>query len=103
VFHGSHQMKKLRIGMFAWESLYSVKVEGIAPHVSELSEALVFFSINSFEVWILPKLHVNHLASCTDEMLQPIGDSIRFVVKRLSISSLARRINFVTLSVYVTA
>ena len=33
-------MIKLRIGMFSWESLYSVKVGGIAPHVSELSEAL---------------------------------------------------------------
>ncbi len=31
----------MRIGMFSWESLYSVKVGGIAPHVSELSEALV--------------------------------------------------------------
>jgi len=30
----------MRIGMFTWESLYSVKVGGIAPHVSELSEAL---------------------------------------------------------------
>ena len=30
----------MRIGMFSWESLYSVKVGGIAPHVSELSEAL---------------------------------------------------------------
>ncbi|WP_209683289.1 glycosyltransferase family 4 protein [Methanohalophilus levihalophilus] len=27
--------------MFSWESLYSVKVGGLAPHVSELSEALV--------------------------------------------------------------
>ena len=26
--------------MLSWESLYSVKVGGIAPHVSELSEAL---------------------------------------------------------------
>jgi glycosyltransferase involved in cell wall biosynthesis len=26
--------------MFSWESLYSIKVGGIAPHVSELSEAL---------------------------------------------------------------
>lgn len=33
-------MGKLRIGVFAWESLYSVKVGGIAPHVSELSETL---------------------------------------------------------------
>ncbi len=33
-------MAKLRIGVFAWESLYSVKVGGIAPHVSELSETL---------------------------------------------------------------
>ena len=30
----------MRIGMLSWESLYSVKVGGIAPHVSELSEAL---------------------------------------------------------------
>jgi glycosyltransferase involved in cell wall biosynthesis len=26
--------------MFSWESLYSIKVGGVAPHVSELSEAL---------------------------------------------------------------
>jgi hypothetical protein len=26
--------------MFAWESLYSIKVGGIAPHVSEISEAM---------------------------------------------------------------
>ena len=30
----------MRIGMFSWESLYSIRVGGIAPHVSELSEAL---------------------------------------------------------------
>jgi len=30
----------MRVGMFTWESLYSIKVGGIAPHVSELSEAL---------------------------------------------------------------
>jgi glycosyltransferase involved in cell wall biosynthesis len=30
----------MRIGMVSWESLYSVKVGGIAPHVSKLSEAL---------------------------------------------------------------
>ncbi|NPV62290.1 MAG: glycosyltransferase family 4 protein [Methanotrichaceae archaeon] len=30
----------MRIGMFSWESLYSVKVGGVAPHVSEISEAL---------------------------------------------------------------
>ncbi len=34
-------MKPLRIAMFAWESLYSVNVGGLAPHVSELAEALV--------------------------------------------------------------
>ncbi|MDG6243797.1 MAG: glycosyltransferase family 4 protein [Methanolobus sp.] len=32
--------EKLRIAMFAWESLHSVKVGGLAPHVTELSEAL---------------------------------------------------------------
>jgi glycosyltransferase involved in cell wall biosynthesis len=30
----------MRIGMFSWESLYSIRVGGVAPHVSELSEAL---------------------------------------------------------------
>ena len=30
----------MRIGMFSWESLYSIKVGGVAPHVSEISEAL---------------------------------------------------------------
>ncbi len=34
-------MKKIRIGMFSWESLYSIRVGGISPHVSEISEALV--------------------------------------------------------------
>jgi len=33
-------MKKIRIGMFSWESLYSIRTGGISPHVSELSEAL---------------------------------------------------------------
>jgi glycosyltransferase involved in cell wall biosynthesis len=32
--------KNLKIAMFAWESLHSVKVGGLAPHVSELSESL---------------------------------------------------------------
>lgn len=30
----------MRIGMLSWESLYSIRVGGVAPHVSELSEAL---------------------------------------------------------------
>jgi glycosyltransferase involved in cell wall biosynthesis len=34
-------METLRIGMLAWESLHAVKVGGLAPHVSELSESLV--------------------------------------------------------------
>jgi glycosyltransferase involved in cell wall biosynthesis len=33
-------VKEMRIGMLSWESLYSIKVGGVAPHVSELSEAL---------------------------------------------------------------
>jgi len=33
-------MNKIRIGMFSWESLHSIRVGGISPHVSELSEAL---------------------------------------------------------------
>jgi glycosyltransferase involved in cell wall biosynthesis len=35
-----HKGEWMRIGMLSWESLYSVKVGGVAPHVSELSEAL---------------------------------------------------------------
>lgn len=33
-------MESLRIGMFSWESLYSVKVGGISPHCTELAETL---------------------------------------------------------------
>ncbi len=33
-------METLRIGMFSWESLHSVVVGGISPHVTELAEAL---------------------------------------------------------------
>ncbi|APH39986.1 glycosyltransferase family 4 protein [Methanohalophilus halophilus] len=33
-------METLRIGMFAWESLHSIKVGGIAAHVTELAETL---------------------------------------------------------------
>ncbi|MCL7410861.1 MAG: glycosyltransferase family 4 protein [Methanosarcinaceae archaeon] len=33
-------MESLRIGMFSWESLHSVKVGGIAPHVTEIAETL---------------------------------------------------------------
>jgi len=33
-------MKYVRIGMFSWESLHSIRIGGISPHVSELSEAL---------------------------------------------------------------
>jgi glycosyltransferase involved in cell wall biosynthesis len=32
--------EKLRIGMFSWESLYSIKVGGVSPHVTYLSESL---------------------------------------------------------------
>jgi UDPglucose--hexose-1-phosphate uridylyltransferase len=41
--------------------------------------------MSPFEVWILPKQHVNHLANCTDEMLRLIGDAIRFVVQRYNV------------------
>lgn len=33
-------MESLRIGMFTWESLYSIKVGGISPHVTEIAESL---------------------------------------------------------------
>ncbi len=31
---------RLRIGMFSWESMHSIKVGGVSPHVSYLSESL---------------------------------------------------------------
>ena len=49
-------MKKLRIGMFAWESLYSIRVGGISPHVSELSEAL---AAKGQEVHLFTRNHEN--------------------------------------------
>jgi len=33
-------MKKIRIAVFSWESLYSIRVGGVSCHVSELSNAL---------------------------------------------------------------
>src|SRR5512136_2135679 len=32
--------RKMRIGIFSWESLYSIKVGGVAPCITELSESL---------------------------------------------------------------
>ncbi|WP_440956309.1 glycosyltransferase family 4 protein [Methanosarcina sp. Mfa9] len=50
-------MKKLRIGMFTWESLYSIRVGGIAPHVSELSEAI---AREGHEVHLFTRSHENN-------------------------------------------
>ncbi|AKB43064.1 MULTISPECIES: glycosyltransferase family 4 protein [Methanosarcina] len=50
-------MKKIRIGMFSWESLYSIRVGGIAPHVSELSEAL---AAEGHEVHLFTRGHENN-------------------------------------------
>ncbi len=44
--------EKLRIAMFSWESLHSVKVGGLAPHVTELSEAL---SLQGHEIHIFTR------------------------------------------------
>ncbi|ADI73470.1 glycosyl transferase group 1 [Methanohalobium evestigatum Z-7303] len=48
---------KYRIGMFSWESLHAVKVGGIAPHVTELSEAL---AEKGHEVHIVTRNDGNH-------------------------------------------
>ena len=50
-------MKKIRIGLFSWESLYSIRVGGIAPHVSELSEAL---AAEGHEVHLFTRGHENN-------------------------------------------
>lgn len=49
-------MKKIRIGMFTWESLHSIRVGGISPHVSELSEAL---AIEGHEVHLFTRNSIN--------------------------------------------
>ena len=49
-------MKKIRIGMFTWESLHSIRVGGISPHVSELSEALV---VEGHEVHLFTRNSIN--------------------------------------------
>ncbi len=33
-------METLRVGMFSWESLHSVTVGGVSPHVTELADTL---------------------------------------------------------------
>jgi len=50
-------MKKIRIGMFSWESLYFMRVGGISPHVSELSEAL---AAEGHEVHLFTRGHENN-------------------------------------------
>ena len=50
-------MEKIRIGMFSWESLYSIRVGGISPHVSELSEAL---AADGHEVHLFTRGHENN-------------------------------------------
>jgi glycosyltransferase involved in cell wall biosynthesis len=50
-------MKKYRLGMFSWESLYSIRVGGISPHVSELSEAL---AIMGHEVHLFTRGYENN-------------------------------------------
>jgi glycosyltransferase involved in cell wall biosynthesis len=49
---GRQLEKEMRIAMLSWESLYSIKVGGVAPHVSELSEAL---ARNGHEVHIFTR------------------------------------------------
>jgi len=49
-------MKKIRIGIFSWESLYSIRVGGIAPHVSELSDAL---ALEGHDVHLFTRSHEN--------------------------------------------
>jgi len=46
----------MKIAMLSWESLHSIRVGGIAPHVSELSEALVKFG---HEVHVYTRLGEN--------------------------------------------
>jgi UDPglucose--hexose-1-phosphate uridylyltransferase len=42
-----------------------------------------YFSRNQYEMWMLPKKHVNHISAFTDEMLMSLGDCIRTAVKLL--------------------
>jgi glycosyltransferase involved in cell wall biosynthesis len=50
-------MKYVRIGMFSWESLHSIRIGGISPHVSELSEAL---AAEGHEIHLFTRGHENN-------------------------------------------
>ena len=48
------------------------------------SECIAFapyYSIGSFELWILPKRHLSSLGDCNDELLLALGDTLRASLK----------------------
>jgi Galactose-1-phosphate uridylyltransferase len=40
-----------------------------------------YFSMEPFEVWILPKNHVSYLGDCSDEILFALGDILKDILK----------------------
>jgi len=58
------------------------KTERLVHENSGFVAIAPYASRSPFEIWILPKHHVNHLANCTDSMLQQFGEMIRFVLSR---------------------
>lgn len=42
-----------------------------------------YFSKVPYELWILPKEHINHISEFNDELLHSLGDAIRFSVSTL--------------------
>ena len=69
---------KLRIGMFSWESMYSIKVGGVSPHVTFLAEALakkgheVHIFTRPGELSDYDKINNVHYQRCTNDHSEDI-------------------------------
>jgi len=52
--------------------------------IYENSEWIAFapyYSMGSFEVWILPRKHISFLGDCNDKLLLALGDTLRFSLR----------------------
>lgn len=62
------------------------KESGSERQVYENSDFILiapYYSRSPYEMWMLPKEHVNHLSSFSDELLMSLGDCIRKAVELL--------------------
>ncbi|MEZ5336252.1 MAG: DUF4921 family protein [Methanolobus sp.] len=62
------------------------KEKGKERHVYENENFIIiapYYSKSPYELWMLPKKHVNHISAFSDEMLMSLGDCIRKAVSML--------------------